>query len=201
MFSCHRKVDIYVAGFPCKAFSRLRTFSLWLSDPEARPFYGVVANIKRMKPRVSWPNILCCAPSQLVVPYPSGSTWSQAGVLENVLGLATVLEEVKAYLAKELPEYDVFITILCPWLGCIITNLLALSVILWVSCKFALAQVRIWSEHGQEPLLSPSCPEGLFERGPGIDRCSNFERFGKQVRRPSWAMVGPPRVLCFVPQV
>lgn len=53
MFFLDRKVDLYTAGFPCKAFSRLRTFSLWLKDPEAQPFYGCVKNIKRLKPLVS----------------------------------------------------------------------------------------------------------------------------------------------------
>jgi len=48
-----RQVDIYAAGFPCKAFSRMRTFSLWLQDPEARPFYGCVSNIKSLRPRAS----------------------------------------------------------------------------------------------------------------------------------------------------
>lgn len=49
-----RQVDIYVAGFPCKAFSRLRSFSLWLEDPQARPFYGCISNIKRLRPCASW---------------------------------------------------------------------------------------------------------------------------------------------------
>ena len=52
VFICGWKADIYVAGFPCKAFSRLRSFSLWLQDPQAKPFYACVNNIKRIKPCV-----------------------------------------------------------------------------------------------------------------------------------------------------
>ncbi|CAL1166955.1 unnamed protein product [Cladocopium goreaui] len=82
------KVDIYAAGFPCKAFSRMRTFSLWLQDPEARPFYGCVSNIKSLRPR--------------------------AAVMENVMGIALVMVEVKDHLVKELPEYDIYIIVLSP---------------------------------------------------------------------------------------
>ncbi len=45
---------IYVAGFPCKAFSRLRTASMWLDDPQAQQFYGVVENIRVSGPIVLW---------------------------------------------------------------------------------------------------------------------------------------------------
>ena len=44
------KVAIYVAGFPCKAFSALRYMSDWMEDAEAQPFYGCISNMKRCRP-------------------------------------------------------------------------------------------------------------------------------------------------------
>ena len=45
------QVDIYVAGFPCKAFSALRAESDWLQDPQARQFYKCAETAKAVKPR------------------------------------------------------------------------------------------------------------------------------------------------------
>lgn len=45
---------LYVAGFPCKAFSRLRTKSDWLDDAKAKPFFGCISNLRRLQPVVSW---------------------------------------------------------------------------------------------------------------------------------------------------
>ena len=41
---------VYVAGFPCKAFSALRTFTDWLDDEQARQFWKVRDTIKELKP-------------------------------------------------------------------------------------------------------------------------------------------------------
>ena len=43
----------------------------------------------------------------------------KAGVLENVLGIQKCMDEVKEHIKKELPEYELVLTILCPWPGCI----------------------------------------------------------------------------------
>ena len=45
------QVDLYVAGFPCKAFSALRAESDWLQDPQARQFYKCAETAKAVKPR------------------------------------------------------------------------------------------------------------------------------------------------------
>lgn len=44
------QVGVYVAGFPCKAFSALRHMSGWLQDEQAKQFYGVVNNIRVVQP-------------------------------------------------------------------------------------------------------------------------------------------------------
>lgn len=44
------KVALYVAGFPCKAFSNLRHRTEWLEDKEARQFYMVRDCVKRVQP-------------------------------------------------------------------------------------------------------------------------------------------------------
>lgn len=35
-------------------------------------------------------------------------------MLENVLGIAAVLDDVKARITKELPEYELYITVISP---------------------------------------------------------------------------------------
>lgn len=47
------QVDIYVAGFPCKAFSRLRHKTELLQDEEAKQFFAVRDTIKDLRPRVA----------------------------------------------------------------------------------------------------------------------------------------------------
>lgn len=48
------QIDIYVAGFPCRAFSKLRWKSPWLADPEARQFYAVRDTIRDVRPKATW---------------------------------------------------------------------------------------------------------------------------------------------------
>lgn len=45
------QVDIYVAGFPCKAFSALRAESNWLADAQARQFYKCAETAEVVQPR------------------------------------------------------------------------------------------------------------------------------------------------------
>ena len=45
------QVDIYVAGFPCKAFSKLREKTDGLQDKEAQPFYEVTSVMKEIRPK------------------------------------------------------------------------------------------------------------------------------------------------------
>ena len=47
-------MDLYVAGFPCKAFSRLRAKTKGLKDPQARQFFGVCRAIKDTAPKATW---------------------------------------------------------------------------------------------------------------------------------------------------
>ncbi len=44
------QVAFYIAGFPCKAFSKLRHITAWLEDSEARQFYACVDAIKELEP-------------------------------------------------------------------------------------------------------------------------------------------------------
>lgn len=46
------QVDIYIAGFPCKAFSKLREKSDGLQDKEALPFHEVTSVMKEIRPKV-----------------------------------------------------------------------------------------------------------------------------------------------------
>ncbi len=43
---------MYLAGFPCKAFSRLRESTEGLQDPEAQQFHEIVAVVKEIHPKV-----------------------------------------------------------------------------------------------------------------------------------------------------
>lgn len=45
------QVDIYIAGFPCKAFSRLREKTDGVEDKEALPFYEVKNTMKEVRPK------------------------------------------------------------------------------------------------------------------------------------------------------
>jgi site-specific DNA-cytosine methylase len=66
--------DVYVAGFPCKAFSLLESESLLLNDPRARPFFLVRDTITQLQPKVV--------------------------VLENVVGLLRVQAKIFKHLRK-----------------------------------------------------------------------------------------------------
>lgn len=46
------QVALYTAGFPCKAFSKLRVHTDWLDDVEARQFYAVRNTIQSTQPLV-----------------------------------------------------------------------------------------------------------------------------------------------------
>lgn len=45
------QVDFYIAGFPCKAFSRLRTSTDWLKDREAEQFWEVKRTVQQIRPK------------------------------------------------------------------------------------------------------------------------------------------------------
>ena len=47
------QVMMYFAGFPCKAFSKLRHVSLLLRDPQAKQFFEVIRTVRRLKPVAS----------------------------------------------------------------------------------------------------------------------------------------------------
>lgn len=48
------QISVYVAGFPCKAFSKLRGMTGWLQDKEAMQFISCAKTIKTVRPAVSW---------------------------------------------------------------------------------------------------------------------------------------------------
>lgn len=54
------QVMLYFAGFPCKAFSRLRHVSLLLRDPQAKQFFEVIRTVRRVKPVVSCLEVSLC---------------------------------------------------------------------------------------------------------------------------------------------
>jgi site-specific DNA-cytosine methylase len=72
---------IYVAGFPCKAFSLLNSKSKLLKEPTARPFLGVLRTLRACHPAVA--------------------------VLENVIGLKRVLAHVMRRLTAVGPYHVV----------------------------------------------------------------------------------------------
>jgi site-specific DNA-cytosine methylase len=76
------KRAIYVAGFPCKAFSSLRHETLWMEDPEAKQFYKVTSAIKESQPRLA--------------------------ILENVKGLKKVIRKVMQHL-RECGQYRILL--------------------------------------------------------------------------------------------
>ncbi len=116
---CLLEAAIYIAGFPCKAFSRLRQTSEWLSDEAAKPFYGCIENIKTIRPvathlhSVSFP---CLSVFDLVCIVKSNSM-CKAALLENVLGIKKVLPDVKAHIQEQLPSYKLAVVTLSPKLG------------------------------------------------------------------------------------
>lgn len=48
------QVSLYIAGFPCKAFSKLRAVSRWLEDKESKQFYKCAQTIHDVKPIAVW---------------------------------------------------------------------------------------------------------------------------------------------------
>ena len=50
------QVAVYIAGFPCRAFSRLRWKSDFLADPEARQFFEVLRTMRGVQPAAAWLN-------------------------------------------------------------------------------------------------------------------------------------------------
>ena len=103
------EVGIYLAGFPCKAFSSLRWVSEFLNDEAAKPFFGVKNNMEVARPIVTWPM------------FPQIYSL-QIGILENVKGISGCLEEVLQLLKEALPDYAITYTTLCPLSGSLITE-------------------------------------------------------------------------------
>ena len=82
------QVTLYVAGFPCTPFSVLHGNSMLLQDHEARQMYETVERLIEVSPNSTF------------------SHWlqSQAGILENVLGIRRVMDEIMTLLVESLPE-------------------------------------------------------------------------------------------------
>lgn len=55
------QVHVYCAGFPCKAFSALRTHSDWLNDSQAKQFWAVRDTIQELQPLVPLPCLILFA--------------------------------------------------------------------------------------------------------------------------------------------
>ena len=79
--------NVYVCGFPCKPFSSLHSNSRRLRDPKARPFFAMLQTLKENTP--------------------------QLAVLENVIGLRSVLHTVFARLQR-LKQYHILVFIIDP---------------------------------------------------------------------------------------
>ena len=82
-------IGLYVAGFPCKAFSYLTTTTSLLEDKRARPFFSTVRTIRWLRPK--------------------------ACVLENVHGFMRCWSAAKRLLKQITnPGYIIVMVTLCP---------------------------------------------------------------------------------------
>ena len=80
--------DLYVCGFPCKPFSSLRRHSTkLLKEPAAKPFFEVVRMLKHHRPSIA--------------------------VLENVMGIVTVMRTVLGYLKRITGYFIIVMPINC----------------------------------------------------------------------------------------
>lgn len=109
---------IYAAGFPCKAFSKLRAHTLWLDDPQAKQFFEVTRTIQAVQPIAACLQLLCNDDDAALAPifFPAAPGFEVA-LLENVLGIKPVLPEVLDHLRKMLPQYEIMIRIVDPFFG------------------------------------------------------------------------------------
>ena len=81
--TCTPPQNVYVCGFPCKAFSMLRRHrTKFLQEASAKPFFATVAVLKQCRPRVA--------------------------VFENVLGIRAVLPKVLRKL-RQVAGYYIFV--------------------------------------------------------------------------------------------
>lgn len=99
-----------------------------MQDPEAKQFYEVKNTAAEIKPKVSRLNVGCWFHSiQFTVFHPSQLTGFgclatclpslKVIILENVLGIAAVMDEVLSELEQALPNYEMCHRILDPFLA------------------------------------------------------------------------------------
>ena len=167
------QVDLYVTGFPCKAFSALRFMTEWLDDEEARQFYATASTAKTVKPRVFQLKKIF---QQGFIVYPN---LSKVILLENVEGIRFVLDEVEEHLCQLLPGYQLYYTILDPMLGWskpTTTQYQSPGVLRFLGFVWGcLGWITVWPWHG----------EGSTSSWSPMTTCKNPSTWGKTFK-PSW---------------